>query len=256
MGVLYAATVVPVVRPTGPSNARTNSMTAQVADLIILNGEVFKLYSTPLENYFKRIKWRPSFSLFNTANRRGYVARWEVFGKRLFLTGLFGSRWIVPPHLIGKLAPDPDPFEPAWEREKSLRLADLFPDQAPLVFAKWVTQRLVVPTGPRLVYRHAGFASLHASYRVINVVQGRVRAVRNWDGREWARRTGRDWPEDVPSDQTPESSVLPESEEGDNDAEEDTRDWRNETDADDREGAYEWAQIEALKRPCGQTPDR
>src|ERR1700694_3607128 len=99
-------------------------MTAQTADIIILNGEAFKLHTTPLEGYFERIEWRP-LCRRSTAHWRGYVARWEVFGERLFLTGLFGMNWIVPPHLLAKLPPDPDPFEPAEDGVKYLRLQDL-----------------------------------------------------------------------------------------------------------------------------------
>src|SRR6266481_2408233 len=166
-------------------------MTAQIADIMILDGEAFQLHTTPLERYFERIKWRPA-CMRSTFNYRGYVARWELFGDRLFLTGLFGMSWIVPPHLVGKLAPDPDPFEPAQDGRKSLRLPDLFPDQAPLVFAEWVTERLCVPVGPRLFFGNP-FGSFHATHRTIDVVQGRVRSVRNWNALEWARETNDDW---------------------------------------------------------------
>jgi hypothetical protein len=215
---------------------------------MILDGKAFKLHTIPLEAYFKRIAWRPSFARGSTANRRGYVARWELFGERLFLTGLFGMSWIVPPHLIGKLAPDPDPFEPAQDHLKSLRLPDLFPDQAPLVFAEWVTDRLVVPTGPRLVYVHAGFGSLHASYRTIDVADGRVQSIRDWDGREWARETGRFWPDDEWYKEHPQALVWPERNAERDDVEADDDDLL------EPEDRYELAQWDALHRPCGQTP--
>jgi hypothetical protein len=229
-------------------------MTAQTPDIIILDGKAFRLYSSPLERYFRRIKWRPTILRRCTANRRGYVARWEIFGERLFLTGLFGQDWSVPPHLHSKLAPDPDPFEPDEVDVKSLRLQDLFPDQAPLVFAEWVTERLVVPTGPRLVYVHAGFGSQYATYRTIKVVKGRVRSVRDWDGRDWAREIGHDWLVDkVPTgqelfwpEQTSVGAELTPNDEPVN--------WRELDDPGDRKFAYEIAQIDALLKPCGQTP--
>jgi hypothetical protein len=230
-------------------------MTAQAPEIIILDGKAFGLYSTPLENYFKRIKWRPKFTFSSTANYRGYVARWEIFGKRLFLTGLFGNGWIIPNHLYGKLAPDP--FEPASDDGvKSLRLVDLFPDQAPLVPAKWVTQRLVVPTGPRLVYKHFGFGSLHASYRLIHVVQGRVRWQRNLSGREWARRSGQFWPDEewyAANDQASVPALIwPEPESQDDD--EPLPDWRTVEDGLSRRLCYAATQIAALEQPCGLIP--
>jgi hypothetical protein len=229
-------------------------MTAQIADIMILDGMAFQLHTTPLEEYFGRIKWRPACRR-STANRRGYVARWELFGDRLFLTGLFGMSWIVPPHLVGKLSPDPDPFEPAQDGVKSLRLQDIFPDQAPLVPAEWVTERLVVATGPRLVYMHFGFGSLHATYRTIDVADGRVRSIRNWEGREWAQETGRFWPDDEWYKNNPQALVWPERKAERNETEEeDDLDWRKEDDPSLRWLTYHAAQIEALRKPCGQTP--
>jgi hypothetical protein len=229
-------------------------MTAQIADIMILDGEAFQLHTTPLEGYFERIKWRPA-CMRSTFNYRGYVTRWELFGDRLFLTGLFGMSWIVPPHLVGKLAPDPDPYEPAQDGVKSLRLQDLFPDKAPLVFAEWVTERLVVATGPRLVYMHFGFGSLHATYRTIDVAEGQVRSTRNWGGREWAQETGRFWPDDEWYNNNPQALVWPERKAGRNEAEEeDDLDWRKEDDPSLRWLTYHAAQIEALRKPCGQTP--
>ena len=230
-------------------------MTAQTPEIIILNGKVFGLHSRPLDSYFQRIKWWPELGR-DSGNWRGYVGRWEVFGERLFLTGLFGKYWKVPSRLRGKLPPDPDPFEPAEDGVKSLRLADLFPDQAPLVFAEWVTERLVVPTGPRLVYLHAGFGSLYATYRTLEVVKGRVRTFRDWDVREWARETGHELLLDRIGHEEPKEfpwpQQNPEGEEGDPDDE--FRYWRDEDDPRERVYSYEDCQIEALRKPCGQTP--
>jgi hypothetical protein len=145
-------------------------MNRQVSDTIIVDGKSFRLYSNPLEGYLERGDPRPVFAAFNTAIWRGYVARWEVFDSRLFLTGLFGRGRMVPSHLIAKLPTNP--FERAGHGVKFLRVADLFPEQAPLVFAEWVTERLLVPTGPRVDY--VGFQSLHATYRTIDVVEGTI----------------------------------------------------------------------------------
>jgi hypothetical protein len=254
-------------------------MTGQIPDIIILDGEVFPLYATPLYDYFQRIDWRPSFLSRISDNLRGYVARWEVFDKRLFLTGLFGLNWIVPSDLLGKLAPDPDPYEPgqantkslrradstsliasAFEprpgHTKSLRLEDLFPEQAPLVVADWVTGELVVPTGPRLVYVHMGFGSLHASYRLLEVVKGRVVAVEDLDGREWARRNERFWPDDKWYKEHPQALIWPEPKRKQKQAKtkDKPEDWRKKRDSVRRLMAYRHAQIDALRRPCGHTP--
>jgi hypothetical protein len=238
------------------------AMTAQIPDIIFLDGKAFALLGTPLEAYFKRIKWRRSFRWTSTDNLRGYVARWEVFGKRLFLTGLLGKSWIIPPDLRCKLPPDPDQL--GTDVMRPLPLKHLFPDQALLVFAKWVTGRLVVPTGPREVYVHFGFASLYASYRTINVVQGRIRSMRNWDGREWARRNGRFWPDEEWCKSNPQALVWLERSKEESGIKEKASPEGESTD-DVIEGeemdeplppslAYERDQLATLSKPCGLTP--
>jgi len=82
-------------------------MTAQTAEIMILDGKAFELHTVPLEAYFKLIGWRPSFARGSTANRRGYVARWELFGERLFLTGLCRHELDRSASSDRKLAPDP-----------------------------------------------------------------------------------------------------------------------------------------------------
>jgi hypothetical protein len=231
-------------------------MTAQTPDVIILDKSPFNLHTTPLESYFERIRWRPSFNRRCTANRRGYVARWELFGERLFLTGLFGMDWIVPPHLLGTLPPDPEPYEATDDRIKTLRLHDIFPDQAPLVFAEWVSEPLVVPTGPQLVYVHAGFGSLYATYRTFDVLEGRVRSFRNWTAREWASATGHDWLLDklTDIDSQPVAQREQDATIDGGGADDDLGDWRGLDDPNDRMFAYEVSQIDKLWMPCGQVP--
>jgi hypothetical protein len=231
-------------------------MTAQTPDIIVLDGRVFDLHTTPLEGYFKRIQWRPTVRWRHSGNRRGYVARWEVFEDRLFLTGLFGFEWEVPPHLVDKVGPDPDPFEPAQRGVKSLRLPDLFPDQAPLVFTDWVTERLAVPTGP-VIRRVAGrFVSFHATYRTLEVAEGRVRSFRDWNAIEWARELRWTW---IVDELEKSCSPAPTSSQEDGDPRaaqpnDEIGDWRRQSDPILRALGYELDQIEALKKPCGQRP--
>jgi hypothetical protein len=213
-------------------------------------GKPFGFHTKPLDGYFQHIRWWPRF-------RRGggYAARWEVFGERLFLTGLFGIGWIVPRRLLGKLPPDPDPFEPEQDGAKTLRLPDLFPHQAPLVFAEWVTQRLVVPIGPRRVYVRAGFGYLHDTYRTLEVAEGCARSVRDWDALEWARETGQDWLLDELAKGPPALDLPARNAERDEvEAEEDLGYWRDLNDPIERMLSYERAQIDALRKPCGKTP--
>jgi len=157
--------------------------------------------------------------------------------------------WIVPPHLAGNLPLDPDPFEPAQDGVKPLRLTDLFPEKAPLVFAEWVTERLVVPMGPLLFFGNPYVGAFHASHRTIEVVEGRVRSFRDWDALEWAQETHCQWLIDEFRKSSPQVASPREV-----DAEDEYGDWRKEEDPLLRRLSYEHAQEDALRKPCGQTP--
>jgi hypothetical protein len=76
--------------------------------------------------------------------------------------------------------------------------------------------------------------------------------VRNFEGREWARRTGRFWPEDDWYAEHPLALVWPETQPPDDDYE--LPDWRSEQDWTRRKLCYEAAQIEALHKPRGALP--
>ena len=71
--------------------------TAQAPDILIYDGQVFDLYSNPLESLYANEKERPDFRLdakgsISTGNWRGYVAIWEIAGDKLYLGGL--DAWI------------------------------------------------------------------------------------------------------------------------------------------------------------------
>jgi hypothetical protein len=237
------------VMSTGGSQRNAHVDGGDASDTIILDGKVYHLTSKPLEGHFQRISWRPAFIRRAPGGPYGYKARWEEFGGRLFLTGLFGMSWIVPPHLAGKLAPDPDPFEPAQDGVKSLRLADLFPETAPLVFAGWVTERLVVPMGPLLFFGHPYFGAFCASHRTVEVVEGHVRSFRDWDALEWAQETDCQWLIDEFRKGSPQVASPREV-----DAEDKFGDWHQEEDPLLRRLCYEHAQEDALRKPCGHAP--
>lgn len=221
-------------------------MTAQASEIIVLDEKMYALLTTPLEPFFEKLPWRPEFESWSTGNYRGYVGRWEIFGAKLYLTGLVGTNWVIPAHLTNQLAIDADPYEPQFSGTKTLRLGDLFPAEGPAVPATWFTGLLTVATGPLFVYVHAGFASLYERYRVINVVNGRVRQVRDWEGAAWAKRNDRWWPDDR---WLADNLDDPAAEDGN----EPLPDWRTES-GFLRSHAYEAAQIEALWRPSGATP--
>src|SRR5262245_38303381 len=141
-------------------------MTAQIPDIICLEGKPLDLYESPLDWYLEhagRDRWLPTFRWRSSALLRGYIGRWEVFGTRLFLTGLLGMGWMAPLSEIEKLSPNPK----LRENMRVIELKDLFPDQAPLVFAEWVTLRIVVPTGPVIASKPVALAISRSTSRTV-----------------------------------------------------------------------------------------
>lgn len=100
---------------------------------IFLDGIACPLEATPLRAFLRQIRFRPASAYASTASDRGYEARWELLGDRLFLAGLFRHVWMAPPHPSGRV--DPDHRRNALPDVRSLRLADIVPDEAPLVQA-------------------------------------------------------------------------------------------------------------------------
>jgi hypothetical protein len=138
-------------------------MTAQMPDLIVIDGVDHSLFSEPLETYYQPDR-RPNFIPQNTANWRGYQASWEVRDGRLYLTRIVGQVCAV---------------KEAWDcpllKRSRVGVRDLFPDakQGP-VFAEWFSGTLRVPTGALLRYRHMGYDSLYEFDLLLIVEKGMV----------------------------------------------------------------------------------
>ncbi|MDR1943466.1 MAG: hypothetical protein LBQ19_01450 [Synergistaceae bacterium] len=94
-------------------------MSAQMNDRIKYKGSDYGLAATPLENYFSdNPELRPKFAGFNSACRRGYVARWEIIGEKLRLVGM------------------------DMVLQTDATFESLFPDAGEGVFADWVSGEL------------------------------------------------------------------------------------------------------------------
>ena len=114
-------------------------MTAQMAEILWIEGKKHYMFSNPLEDYFIESEGRPSFRKASTACWRGYVGEWEVKDKRLYLRRLEGA-------LIDG---------------KNVTVASLFPDEEKPVFAHWFTGTVRVPLGKIKKYVHMGYGSVY-----------------------------------------------------------------------------------------------
>ncbi|MDR2175063.1 MAG: hypothetical protein LBO82_03890 [Synergistaceae bacterium] len=131
-------------------------MSAQRQDRIRYEGNDYGLAAAPLEPYFAaRPELRPKFRTFDTGCMRGYIARWEIRGERLYLTGM------------------------DMVCETDATFASLFPEAGGEgIFASWVGGDLVCPRGKLLKYDHAGFGGQTESELILSLENGVLKSVR------------------------------------------------------------------------------
>jgi hypothetical protein len=133
-------------------------LSAQYYDGIVYEGADYGLAATPLEDYFKaHADARPKFTSFNTACMRGYIARWEVRGEKLYLVGM------------------------DMKRETDATFESIFPDARDGMFAGWVSGDLVCPYGKKLRYDHAGFARKMEHELILTFEKGILKSARRVD---------------------------------------------------------------------------
>lgn len=133
-------------------------MTAQIAEVLHMNGEVHSLCAHPLAPYFELAGITSPFDDFRcTALRRGYVGTWEITQGRLYLIGLKGWR-----------AGSDDDCD----------METLFPGFPERVFAHWFTGELRIPQGGLLEYQHMGYRSRYERDLFITVRDGVIASER------------------------------------------------------------------------------
>lgn len=155
MSIVHRILLAILVLPIAPVALAT----AQVPDLLIVDGKEFALNTNPLESQLEQKQWKPpEEAMVSTANWRGYVATWEVKEDKLFLKE------------VTILVSDPKSDEKY--RRKAIT-SDLYPG-VPEVHAAWYTGALVVPDGKIIEYVHMGYGSSFDHYQIFRVRAGQV----------------------------------------------------------------------------------
>ena len=140
--------------------------TAQIPDVIVLDGVRLPLNSNPLDAFYEQNpdKWvYPGPT--STANWRGYVAEWRIDAR--------GALWLTA-ILRGS----------AQDGASRNTLGDLFPGRQE-VAADWYSGMLVIPRGEMVQYVHMGYGSTWEAYTLLEVVRGQVIDRREITGEEW-----------------------------------------------------------------------
>ncbi len=151
-------------------------MTAQSADIIIIDGKQCNLLTNPLEMY--REKFRHDMVFFeefpNSSCWRGYVAEWEIDAGKLYLlkvNGYVAYRGIQSGQRSA-LAELKGENNDLLKYRVPATNSELFGPVTGRVPATWFTGDLRIPQGEMTEYIHQAYASKYASYLIIAVENG------------------------------------------------------------------------------------
>jgi hypothetical protein len=155
-------------------------MTAQVSDILVLNGISRPLRSNPFEDYFTIFPPRPNFIELGSCCRRGYTARWKIMEDQLVLTGIGKPRVCSIPQRHrteqGMTSCSHEHNGPCYASFASL--SDLIPTVNGEVVAAWYSGTLEVPHGEIPQYVHNTLVPEYERYLLIDVEYGQVIGIR------------------------------------------------------------------------------
>ncbi len=123
-------------------------MTIQAGDILTYNGEKTTIATEPLKPYLET-RSDVGFIYKTTALVRGYVGRWEIKSKKLYLVSLVGF----------------------IENNQQVDLNYLFPKQTK-VFASWYSGDIRIPEGELLKKINLGYASIFEKDRILTFKEG------------------------------------------------------------------------------------
>jgi len=130
------------------------------------NGELFGIACEPFEEF---LKTRPDIQYdgYCSACWRGYIAKWEIIGDKLFLIGLNEFQFGKEEPII---------------KEKTYNFYDIFPGQDK-VLADWYSGEIKIQQGEVLKYVHACYASIYEKEVILDIKEGVVLSEKEVDNR-------------------------------------------------------------------------
>lgn len=154
---------------TSPTTALA---TAQIPDVLYLNGEKHGINSNPLQPYLAANPGLlPKRNTFSTANWRGYIATWEIRNDLLLLVDI-------------EMLADLDSADSRSTFEYTSVFSEVFPGYDSLL-ADWFTGHLVIPTGKLYRYVHLGYGSTYKKYKIATIQEGALTRVRELKRKEF-----------------------------------------------------------------------
>jgi hypothetical protein len=152
--------------------------TRQAKDVIVVDGKAQPLFfnSYPLTPYLaKHPDAIPFTGLVNSGNQNGYVATWEVLGKKLFL------KKVDVPFEDSDAKPD----QGKWVAKNILK--QMFPDSKHHVLADWYSGALVLPKGNGSSYVEMGYESTYERYLIFIIKSGVVSERHDFSAQEFEK---------------------------------------------------------------------
>jgi len=128
-------------------------MTAQGTDTIIINDVEHIMYGLPLEQYWQENDNRPLLFSLTSSLGRGYIAKWLIEKKGLYLIDFYGESIFPPP-------------------PKEYSLIDLFPLAEKKIFAEWFSGDITIPMGKQVDYYHYGWGATYEYNTTIKFYNG------------------------------------------------------------------------------------
>ena len=123
-------------------------MPIQAADILSYNGKKTTIASEPLKSYLDT-RSDVGFVYKTTALVRGYIGKWEIKNKKLYLISLVGF----------------------IKNNKQVDLNYLFPNETE-VFAEWYSGDIRIPEGELLKKINLGYASVFEKDRYLSFKEG------------------------------------------------------------------------------------
>ena len=139
--------------------------TAQMGDLMIINGEKKMIFSNPLDGYISKHKIEIKNTGVCSACWRGYIATWDVIDGYLYILGL--DECTCSPN------------------DKPIPLKKIFPHiKGDKVKAIWYSGEIRIPLGKQLEYVHGGYMSKYEKDLFFKFKNGKLIGKRVMDNRE------------------------------------------------------------------------
>lgn len=145
------------------------SATPQILDMLVMGKDTFFLYTSPLAEISNLIAKDSSFinkRVYTTANKRGFVASWELIGEQIYLTKISDLR-------NGKL-------------EANLQTIFETKEYQPKIKATWINEEIIAHSKYALHGYLIGLSDVYEKEIILKVKSGKVLATEHLNN-DWAR---------------------------------------------------------------------